>query len=293
MIIESKHLLAALTLARYCHFGKAAKELGISQPALSRIIRLIEEELGDTLFDRRTRLVSLTPVGEYFIEFARDMIEHRAQRLENIRQLIAAKQGKVTLACIPSVAIEAALEVKRFSEDNPQVNVRLIEASTTDIVSMIKSGIADLGLGILLNEESDIHTRLFRTDSLVAVGRLSSPLAKKKSVQWKDLSTERVITTSTGTSISHFVEEAFTNHNMMYKPVFEANLISTVMAMAAAGMGTAILPSVFTDTLRSSEVFIKTLRNPVVTRQIKLLRRKKRTLLPAALKMEAYLRYRK
>ena len=293
MIIEHKHLHAALVLARYCHFGKAAKELGISQPALSRIIRLMEEDLGEKLFDRRTRLVSLTSIGEYFIEFAGDMVEYRAQRLGHIRQLIAAKHGQVTLACIPSIAIEVVRGVKRFSEENPDVKVRIIEASTAEVVKMIKTGVADWGLAILLNEEPDISSSLFRVDSLVAAGCLSDPLAKKKSIRWSDLSTTNIITTAGGSSIRHLVEQVLTEQKIENKLMFEADLISTVIAMAREGMGTAVLPSVFTDALESPDIFIKPLNHPTVKRDIMLLRYRKRMLLPAALKMEKYLQHRK
>ncbi len=283
-------MLAVLTVARFRHFQKAAEELGTSQPALSRTIRAIEEELGECVFDRRSHRVSLTPVGEHFVRFAEVLTDWRERGLGDIRQLIAAKRGRVTFACLPSIAASVACEeVRRFHEECPRVSVTVVEAPAASVIEMVQSGIADIGLGIMPGGESGMHVRPFCTDRLTGVGGAKHSLAKKQPLQWEHLRRANIIAMSKKSSVRLFIERVFAQKKMRFEPAFEVNLMSTAEAMAAANMGIAVLPSGFAGAIRNPAVFVKPLCRPSVFRRIMLFRRKNANLLPAALLMEDYL----
>ena len=288
MLIEVRHFTAALALARHRHFQKAAAELGTTQPALSRVIRALEEELGECLFHRGRGRVELTPVGEHFIAFADDLVRWRAAKLEDIRALVSARRGLVVLACLPSLAAEAALLVGRFCAARPRVSARLMESPADQALAAVRSGAADLGLGVLSGDEPDLVAARFHTDALTAAGAAGNPLMAKENLTWSDLGAARVIAMGRGSSIRRCAERAFARCGADFHPALEVNLMSTAASLAAADLGVAILPSSFTDGLRGRDLLVRPLR-PEVRRQIFLFRRKDRYLLPAALEMESYL----
>lgn len=288
MLIELKHLAAVLALVEHRHFQKAAEALGTSQPALSRTIRLIEEELGECLFDRRQRRVELTPVGEIFATFADDLMRWRAHKLDDIRQIVAARRGLVTIACLPSLSSTVALLASHFCASYPQVKVRLLEYPADRVLAAVQRGDADLGVGIFPDEETEFITSLFYTDELAAVGAAKNPLGAKKHLRWEHLRDARIIAMSRGSSIYRYVSEAFIRYKVPLEPVFEVNLMPTATSLAAEDFGVAVLPSSFTNNINHSDLWVKSL-HPRVYRKIMLFRRKGRNLLPAALEMEAYL----
>lgn len=288
MYIEVRHMAAVVALARHRHFQKAAEELGTSQPALSRVIRMLEEEVGECLFDRRGRRVVPTPVGEHFIAFAEDMTRWRARKLEDIQMLVAARRGLVVIACLPSLAGEVAALVGRFCAERPQVSVRLMESPANTVLATVRSGAADLGLGVLA-DGGEFIAHPFRDDALMAVGAAKNPLMAQKKLHWKSLHDARFIAINHGSSMRACVEQAFARHGVPMEPILEVNLMSTAKSLVAANHGVAVLPSSFVDGIGGELDLCAKLLHPKVCRQISLFRRKDRNLLPAALDMESYL----
>ena len=288
MLIEVRHFMAALALARHRHFQKAASELGTTQPALSRVIRALEEELGECLFNRGRGRVELTPVGEQFIGIARDLLNLRETKLKDLQALISARRGLVALACLPSLAESLALMTGRFCASRPQITTRLLESAADHVLDSVRSGAADLGLGLLSGGEPDIIASPYLTDALMAVGAARNPLMSRENLQWNDLTKSRIIWVSRDSNTRRGVERAFAQCGANFHPAMEVTLMSTAESLAAANMGVAILPSSFTNNIRGKNPLVRPLI-PEVNREIFLFRRKDHHLLPAALEMESFL----
>lgn len=281
-------MTAALAVARHRHFQRAAAELGTTQPALSRMIRALEEELGECLFDRGRGRVELTPVGERFIAFAADLTGRRARQLADIRALISARRGLVTIACLPSLAVRAALLAGEFCAARPQVAARLLECPADQALAAVRAGDADLGLGVAPADARDLRTAPFHEDILMAAAAADHPLMRRKRPRWADLAEVRLIAMGRGSSVRRRAEQAFARAGRPFQPTMEVNLMSTAAALAAAGRGVAVLPSSFTDHLRDAAVAARPL-TPEARRRLFLFRRRDRRLLPAALDMESFL----
>jgi DNA-binding transcriptional LysR family regulator len=136
-----------LALIEHAHFGRAAKILGISQPALSKSIQLLERELGVTLFDRRTDGVALTAFGH--------LLREKSQRLlvaeQDLRRDIALLAGgdigalKVALGPYPSV-ISGYPGIARMHARHPQIKVTAHVAGWREVAHQVTTGVVDLGI---------------------------------------------------------------------------------------------------------------------------------------------------
>lgn len=142
-----RRLRQFLALIEHAHFGRAAKALGISQPALSKSIQLLESELGVTLFDRRTDGVILTAFGQ--------LLREKSQRLlvaeEDLRRDIALLAGgdigalKVALGPYPSITSGYA-SIARLHARHPQIKVTAHVAGWREVAHQVATGAVDLGI---------------------------------------------------------------------------------------------------------------------------------------------------
>jgi molybdenum-dependent DNA-binding transcriptional regulator ModE len=102
--LTPQQLSGFLQVAATGSFSEAAQMLNISQPALSRTVRNIEEAVGERLFDRDTRNVVLTPAGEALRPIAERLVAEFSDGFSELAQFVAGKRGRITIAALPSVA---------------------------------------------------------------------------------------------------------------------------------------------------------------------------------------------
>src|SRR6202046_1865226 len=144
--IEMRHLRYFLTVAETLHFSKAATQLGMAQPPLSQQIRSLERMLGYALFERTTRGVRLTKVGQYFRECARNTVTKMQDDVEMARRLGSGQEGVLTVGFSGSVMLtQMPFVIERYRRLYPRVELRLQELATADQMRALKEGGLDLG----------------------------------------------------------------------------------------------------------------------------------------------------
>ena len=102
--LSLRQLEAILAIAEHGNFSSAAEHLHVSQPALSRTIRLAEDSLGARIFDRDTRSVSLTPAGLELLPIARRIVGEFTDSMSELSQFMEGRRGSVRVAALPSMA---------------------------------------------------------------------------------------------------------------------------------------------------------------------------------------------
>ena len=145
--MELRQLRYFATVARQRHFGRAAATLRVAQPALSRQVAKLEDELGVRLLDRHTRGVSLTAEGEVILARAEVLIAEADALVEEARAQHAEPQGMVTLGFSPSVAEllgseMAALSLRRY----PKVRLRITTAASPVLQNWVLEGRIDVAI---------------------------------------------------------------------------------------------------------------------------------------------------
>jgi DNA-binding transcriptional LysR family regulator len=124
--IELRHLRYFLAVCDTLHFGKAAEKLGMAQPPLSQQIKNLERNLGYALFDRTTRGVRLTRVGQFFSQRARITLARVADDSEMARRLGSGQEGILTVGFSGSTMFTALPKaIEHYRRMNPNVDLRL------------------------------------------------------------------------------------------------------------------------------------------------------------------------
>jgi DNA-binding transcriptional LysR family regulator len=144
--IELRHIRYFLAVAEELHFRKAAEKLFISQPGLSRQIKLFEEELGVILFERHTRKVVLTKVGEYLkVEFSLQ-IKTLSHTLENAKLLYDGKKGALKIGYVGSAMQDVIPNLLlRFEKNHPNILFNLKEIDNQKQIEGLLSFSLDIG----------------------------------------------------------------------------------------------------------------------------------------------------
>jgi len=144
--IEFRHLRYFLAVAETLHFSKAAAQLGMAQPPLSQQIRSLERMLGYPLFDRTTRGVRLTKVGQFFRERALNTVAKMQADVEIARRLGSGQEGVLTVGFSGSVMLTTLPKaIERYRRLYPRVELRLRELFTAEQIHALLDGTLDLG----------------------------------------------------------------------------------------------------------------------------------------------------
>lgn len=194
MQYELNDIRSFVKIAELGSFHEAAEALHLSQPALSRRMKKLEEGLGTALLDRTTRRVSLTSVGRDFLPKARRLLDDFDDSILNIRELAERQSGRVTLACIPTAAFYFLPSVIRlYNERYPQIRIRLLDLSANEGLEAVLRGEADFGINMMSGQHPDIEFVPLVDEPFVLACRRDHELAERSAVTWSELSNYRLI----------------------------------------------------------------------------------------------------
>lgn len=215
-----------VTLAQYLNFSKAASRLYISQSALSKHISEIEELLGTPLFIRDTHSVRLTSMGKTFLTEAKEIVSRYQHVVNKIQQVSAAMEGRINFGFLSSTLYSALPDfVTSFNSKYPHSSLSVICDTVDNLTAMVLDGSLDCAVVAFINSSLSpiLNDETVMWDHLIAAIHPDHPLAKRKSLQIRELS---------GVPITGFSEETNPFAVDYYKRLFkennmELNLIET------------------------------------------------------------------
>lgn len=270
------------------NFSRAAEALGISQPALSQVIRDLEGALGARLFDRTTRRVDLTEAGQAFAGPALGGLEDIARAVERVQDLSALRRGQVRVAAPPLLAAAALPAVLRaLQQQHPGLTLQVIDASTDAILSQVRSGQADLGLGTFPPGEDGLDRLPVLRDQLMGFVPADDP---RTAPTWADLAAGPLITLTRESGIRLLVEVGFETAQVPFRPAHEVHQINTALALVDAGLGCAVLPAYARAALGGRAIRACALSAPTIAREITLITARDRAPTPATIALRNLIR---
>jgi DNA-binding transcriptional LysR family regulator len=278
-------LQAFAAAAELKNFRKAAEQIHISQPAFSRRIDKLEVALGVRLFDRTSRSVELTGIGRDFARKARQILDDLDATLLGIREIGGARMGEVTIACVPSAVYYFLPQVLRsYHERFPRIRIRVHDASANEVLSVVSSGQADFGVNFIGGDEPGIEFRSVLEERFVAACRHDHPIARKRRVSWKELGQYDFMSVTKSSGNRMLIDLALAGARPEDRPrsIYEAQHVTTLLGLVEAGMGVAAVPALAMPASDHPVLTGVPLHDPVVTRRIGLIRRRGRSLSPAA-----------
>lgn len=283
MNISLRQLEAFLAVSQLSGFTRAAERLHLTQSAVSLLVRELESQLQARLFDRTTRAVRLTEAGRELYPFAEKALAELQAGIDNTKDILAKKRGRVVLGAPPLIASHLLPPVvARFRDGFPGVSVVLRDLLADEILVRVGSGELDFGVGTFHRLDDDLEAQTLAKDSLILVAPGGHALARKKKLRWKDLDGSALIALDRHSSLRHLVDRTLESAGCDVRPAYEVSFITTALGMVEAGLGVAVLPSYVLLSTRHFRIETAPIEEPVVEREISLVTRSGRSLPPAA-----------
>lgn len=262
--MELRHLRYFVAVADEQSFTRAAEQLHISQPPLSRQIQDLEEELGTPLFERGSRPLKLTEAGRFFYGHATRLLEQAAQAARATRR-VARMERRLVIGFVGSTMYGAMPRLVRlFRAERPQTELSLVEMSTLDQLEALKAGRIDVGFGRLRLDDPGVRREVLREERLVAAIPIEHALAiPEQPIILAALANEDILVypKTPRPSYADQVLTLFRDQGLEPGAVHEVQEIQTALGLVAAGMGICVVPT-GVSRLRPDEVVYRPLSDP-------------------------------
>lgn len=284
-------LQAFRAVVEHGSFRRAAEAIRITQSALSRRVEKLESALEVKLFERTTRKVSLTNVGRAFLPQVERLLDDLDLALLSVGDGGALRRGSLTIACVPSAAYYFMPHaIRSFHGQYPRIKIRLIDASANEVSAAVASGEADFGVSFTGNLDPEIEFSALMQERYVIACRRDHPLAARTNVTWAEAYTYDHITLGRSSGNRLVLDRALAKVDKVKDSICEARHVTTALGLVEAGLGIAAVPSIAMPVSPHPFLASIALVEPEVVREMGLLKRRGRTLTPAALELERLVR---
>ncbi len=279
--MELHQLRYFVAVAERRHFTKAAGQLAVAQPSVSKQIRLLEAELGTPLFHRMRGNIALTPAGEALLPWARRVLSDVEGAAGEVRELAGLHRGRLSIGATPSLTTTLLpVALARFHETYPRVQLVLREAGSRDLVRALEQGELDVALVILPLRHPALELTPLLREELVLALRPDHPLAGRRGMSMSELRDVPLVMFRDGYDLRAATISACRRAGFEPTYSLEGGEMDGVLRMAAAGIGVAVVPSIVVDPdgpLRAVRI-----AKPPLTRTIGFANRRDRRLSRAA-----------
>lgn len=238
---------AFIAVAELGTFSKAAESMFITQPAISKRIKLLEEQLGSQLFDRIGKRVVLNQAGKALLPIAMRIVHEMNESQRVIENLNERVSGALSLVTSHHIGLRRLPDTfKRFAETYPQVRLDLAFMDSDDACQAIEKGQFELGIVTLpLTQPKRLLLTPLWQDPLAITVSAKHPLAKlakNKAVDVTDLAEHSAILPAVGTYTRSVIEEPVIQKQKSLDVILETNYLETIRMMVSIGLGWSALP---------------------------------------------------
>lgn len=264
-----RQLRAFSAVAHAGNVRGAAELLSLTQPAVTVLLRELETKLGLSLFVRTSRGLRLTEAGKDGLIYAERVLDDLSRMVSDATAYASAKRGTLKVAATSTIAqtLVPAL-VKGFVDEHPSVQVVIDDCSPDQFVELIDTERVHLGIGTLETRDAGFEVSVFATDYLVAVGTDQSTFGNRRPISWRMLSRKPLIVVRSGYGVRKNIDVAAETACVDLDVKYEVSLMSTAIALAAKGLGIALVPkSVLVDGPYPGLLF-RRVQDPTVTREL-------------------------
>ena len=281
--LSLRQLRAFDEVARQGAFAPAARELCITQSALSESIRQLEEALGMRLFDRTTRTVGLTGAGQAFLRDVRQAFETLEQGVRHLEDLAALRSGTVRIAAAPKVLDVLVLPLlPQLRRSHPGLQLDLVEDSAEGIAHRVREATVDFGVGAAHPSGAELLTEPLVSDRMGLVARADDPLLQLRRLQAQQLQARDFVGLTTDTAISQLLAQAPAMPPNVWQTPLRVSNPQLLFEAVRLGLGVSLIPALTALHPSMGDLGFRLLDGPRLLRRTLLIRRPRRTLSPAA-----------
>jgi DNA-binding transcriptional LysR family regulator len=290
MNVTLRQLRAFVAVARSGSFTEAARQLHITQSALSGLVKELEQVLGLQVVQRSTRKVQLSGVGAQFLPLASRILQDLDEALGAMSDVKALKSGVVRVAVPQLMACALMPEVvAAFNRKHPAVQVLLSDCAVEAVVAKVQSGEVDFGIGPEREVSRDIAVRQLFEMPFVAVFPQGHALGNLKRVTWADLGRHPLISLQGEYTQKLGADLKASSAAVDFRPGTEVAFMTTALSMVSAGLGVTTCLPYAASLLKLYRLQSRPLLAPKVSRKFHVLAKKDRPLPPAAQALSDFL----
>ncbi len=260
------------TVANNKNITKASEELNISQPAISKSIKNLEEQLGGSLFVRTKRGVILTEEGKEFYNYIRQAIEYINNAENKFTELVNLETGCIKIGVSATLTKEFLLPyLKKFHEMHPKIDIQIITNVTSELLPKLRNGLIDI---IILNiakenygNDIDIIKCKKINDCFVVNDNYLELVNKNLSI--KELNKYPLILQTKGSNTREFLDNFASSNGVIFKPNMELASYSLVLEFAKIGLGIGyVTKDYIKNELKNNELYELNIKEKIPCRYI-------------------------
>ncbi|WP_281517766.1 LysR family transcriptional regulator [Ferranicluibacter rubi] len=254
------HVRSFIVLASELNFSRAARRLNMTQPPLSRQIRLLEEQLDVSLFERSSRRVALTPAGLTFLHEAQKLLAQGEAAMTAARRAARGSAGSVRVAFVGAATYTFLPDfIARARTAAPQIELELVQMETAEQLKAINEGQVDLGFSRPLNGQHRLASLCVAREAMILAIPRTHPLAAHRRLRPDILNGEPFIMFSPQARYLHdMLTLMIAEHRIEPRIVQSMTHSQAILSLVSAGIGLAIVPA-GTQNACSNEVIFRPL----------------------------------
>jgi DNA-binding transcriptional LysR family regulator len=247
--MDTQALAAFLEVADAASFTRAAERLHLSQPAISKRLKSLEDEIGQRLFDRVGRSVLLTDAGHSLLPYARRALQTVEDGRRALSQLSAKVSGRLSIGTSHHIGLHRLPPMlKRFVLEFPDVDLDLHFMDSEDACEAVLAGKLELGIVTLpLQPLPNLESRIVWPDPLAVIVAPSHPLAQRKRVKLEDLAKHPAVLPDEDTYTHRIIRAELEARGVEPRVRLATNYLETLKMLAAIGLGWSVLPESMID----------------------------------------------
>lgn len=281
--MDLSQLETFLAVAEEHSFSRAAQKLHRTQPAVSQVIRKLEESVGEVLFDRAARDGSLTAAGVLLRDYALRLMALRREAASALGELKSVERGQLQLAANEYTCLYLLPAIEAFRREFPHVNVTVHRMLASRIPEELSLRTFEIGVVSYRPDPGQFRSIAVYGDSLALIASPRHPLARKGRVSINELGEENFIAHNVASPLRRKVIEAFQRYRTPLNMGIELPTIEAIKRFVAMGTGIALVPRLTAAReLEMGELVPVTVDELEMKRVLRLVHRKQGTLSYAA-----------
>ena len=260
------------TVAKNQNITKAAEELNISQPAISKSIKNLEEQLKGQLFIRTKRGVILTEEGKEFYNYIKKAIEYITSAENKFSELINLETGSIRIGVSTTLTKEFLLPyLKKFHKLFPNIDIQIITNISSELITKLKNGLIDIVIMNIDENSIDKDIELIKCNEVTNcfIVNESYKHLLNKELSLKDLNKYPLILQANGSVTRNFINDFAIKNNVILKPNIELASYTLVVEFTKIGFGIGLATKEYIQKeLDNKELFILNLKEKIPDKYI-------------------------
>lgn len=281
--LSARELQAVCTVAESGSFMAASLTLGISQPALTRIVQRVESALGVELFRRTTRRVEVAPAGAEFVAVAYRILNDLRISVESIREIADEQRGQVIVSAVMSIAYSKLPGiVAAYRQSRSGIEIQLREGVHGNVVDDVRSGVSDIGITYVDDVPQGFEQILLGRAGFHVVMPQGHPLADSRGVTLRQAAAYPLVSLPRESQTRRLLDGLASGMGLSLKCAVTVSQFVTLMQCVRSGVGIAVIPGGAIATAFDAGLVFRPLSQPKVERKLGAIRLPDRSLTPSA-----------